>query len=343
MTTLRGPARTGNRTAAFTLVALAPLIAELAFGSTPLRLAWLVLLWLPIYGAGILLVRESIRRTGRGWPSIVLLGVVYELAEDGIGLQALSSPHLYGAADWGARIFGLNLPYWEANVLYHVIFSAVIPILLADLLFPSHRDVPYLKKTGLVITALVAVFGVWVLRVSVPPSQDPGYAAPLPVVLGCLVVMSVLTVIALAVLPARGPTARTQNRVPPLWGLCVLGAVGATLLLALTFPFGGAHQPAFTHGWWVLVPMSAAAALALVAYRLIRRWARSTTWTSSHALALAGGALVAHSLAGTTNSSTTFDRVGLIVIAALTAALSLRLGHQLRHPAGMETDPARSN
>lgn len=190
--------RTGNRKAAFTLVVLTPLIAELSF-STPLRYAWLVLLWMPIYGAGVLLIRETVRRTGRGWPSVLLLGAAFELIEDGIGLQALSSPHLYHAADWGIRILGLNVTYWEANVVYHMVFTVAIPILLADLLFPAHRDVPYLKNTGLAVTTAVALLGVGILRVTVPPSQDPGYAAPLPVVLGCIAVTGVLAVVALRI------------------------------------------------------------------------------------------------------------------------------------------------
>ncbi|MGH7883880.1 MAG: hypothetical protein ACREN8_13430 [Candidatus Dormibacteraceae bacterium] len=193
----------GNRAAAWVLVLLTPLIAEIAFGSTPLRMAWLVLLWLwlPIYGAGILLVRESVRRTGRGWPSILLLGLAYELVEDGIGLQALSSPHLYHAANWGAGIFGLNLPYWELNAIYHIIFSAMIPIFLTDLMFPAYRYLPYLKKTGFVITAIVALLGVGLLRVAVPPSQDPGYTAPWFITFGCVVGVIILAVIALRILP----------------------------------------------------------------------------------------------------------------------------------------------
>lgn len=112
MTTVRRAGRR-NRRAAWTLVVLTPLIAELALGSTPIRMAWLVLLWVPIYGAGVLLIRELVVRRGRGWPSILLLAAAYELLEDGIGLQALTSPHLYDAAGWGLRVLGFNLPYWE--------------------------------------------------------------------------------------------------------------------------------------------------------------------------------------------------------------------------------------
>src|SRR5215469_652381 len=149
--------RSRNRLAALTLVVLGPVIAELALGSTPMHLAFLLILWLPIYGAGVLLIREAVVRTGGGWPGVLLLGVAYELIEDGIGLQALTSPHLYRAAEWSHRVLGINTAYWEANVVYHVVFSVTIPILLADLLFPSSRGRPYLGRTGLVVAAVAAL------------------------------------------------------------------------------------------------------------------------------------------------------------------------------------------
>ncbi|GAA1671825.1 hypothetical protein GCM10009765_21530 [Fodinicola feengrottensis] len=323
-------ARTGNRRAAWLLVVLAPLIAELAFGSTPMHLAYLILLWLPIYGAGILLVREAVRRSGRGWPSIVLLGVAYELVEDGFGLQALSSPNLYHAAGWAPRIFGLNLAYWEVNVIYHVIFSAVIPILLVDLLFPAHREVPYLKKTGLVITGIVALIGVGLLRVSVPPSQDPGYVAPLAVFIGCLILVVALAIIALKVLPRRGQPVRSAASVPPVWALAGLGLVGVLVILGLLFPFGGAKQPAFTHGAWAFLPMGIAAVLVAGLVVLVRRWATSTAWTDEHSLILAGGALLGHTVFGMATVHTTFDRLGLVGVAILTVLLVLWMRRLLR-------------
>ena len=48
------------------------------------------------------------RRTGRGRPSIVPLGVAHELLKEGPGLQALSGPHPDDAARWGVRLFALN-------------------------------------------------------------------------------------------------------------------------------------------------------------------------------------------------------------------------------------------
>ncbi|MET0863662.1 MAG: hypothetical protein ABWZ98_04960 [Nakamurella sp.] len=319
-----------GRRAAFVLVLLAPLVAELAFGITPVSMAWLVLFWLPIYGAGILLIRELVVRNGRGWLSIVVLGVAYEIVEDGIGLQALTSPQLYGAAGWGARVLGFNLPYWEANVIYHVVFSAVIPILLVQLAFPGHRGRPYLTVPGLAVTAIIAALGVGVLRVTVPPAADPGYSAPLTVTIGCAAVALLLGVIALRWIPPSSSAPPAEGAVPHPAVLVGLGAVATIAGLALLFPFAGAAQPSFTSGWWVLLPMTGAAVLAAGSFAVIRVWSRRRCWSDQHALGLAAGAMVAHSLAGLTFVANWIDRVGLLVIVAITIGGCLALSRRLR-------------
>ncbi|MFG1865726.1 hypothetical protein [Microbispora bryophytorum] len=333
--------KTGSRKAAFTLLILAPVIAESAY-STPIMFAWLVLLWLPVYGGGVLLIRELVARSGRGWPSIVILGLAYELVEDGIGLQALSSPHLYHAAEWGARVLGINLPYWEVNAIYHVTFSAAVPIALTNVLFPAHRNRPYLKRTGLVITAVVAVLGVGILRVTVPPSQDPGYTAPLAVVIGCLIVVAALGVVALKLVPRRSERPRMSLRVPGPWALAVLAFAAVVVVLGMLYPLWqwGATQPSFTRGAWIIVPMALAAALAVGTFALIRRWSASVAWTDTHVVGLGGGAMVAHSLIGTVvAASTTQDRTALAIIALVTAALSVLLTRRIsrRSPAADTT------
>ncbi|MCE0762282.1 hypothetical protein LWC35_05060 [Pseudonocardia kujensis] len=294
-------------------------------------MAWLILLWMPIYGAGALLIREVVLRRGRGWPSILLLAIAYEIVEDGIGLQALSSPRLYDAASWGARILGINAPYWEANALYHAVFTVSVPIALTDLLFPAHRARPYLGRTGTAVAAVMAVLGVAVLRLTVPPSQDPGYQAPLPVVLGCLVLVLALVALALRVLPPTH-TAPAKPAAPPR--LVVLYGASATATLVffgLSFPVFGQQQPAFTHGLAVLVPMGVTAVTAIACYRFLSRAAARPAWTQRHTLAVVGGALVAHSVGGLViMARTAVDRVGLVAIIGLTVLGLVVLDRRLR-------------
>ncbi len=320
-----------RRRAAWTLVVLTPLIAELALGSTPIRMAWLVLLWVPIYGAGVLLIRELVVRRGRGWTSIMLLAVCYELLEDGIGLQALTSPHLYGAADWGARLLGFNVPYWFANTAYHAVFTVAIPIALTQLLFPAHRNRPYVGRFGLTVAAVVMALGVLVLRVTVPPSEDPGYQAPLPFVIACLALVAVIGTLALTLVPPPRPQ-RTDATVPRPMTLALAAGAATLAFFALTFPMFGSRQPGFTQGLLVLVPLGLATIGIAWGYRTLTRLTSSAQWTDRHTLAIMGGALIAHALGGMViMADNTIDRLGLILMAALTllalAVLNRRL-HQ---------------
>ncbi|MFC7619248.1 hypothetical protein [Microlunatus sp. GCM10028923] len=325
--------RPGHRGAAWTLVVLTPLIAELAFGSTPIRWGYLVLLWIPVYGSGVLLIRELVRRTGRGWPSILLLGLGYGLLEDGIGLQALTSPNLYDAADWGMRVAGMNLAYWEATAIYHVVFSAAIPIALTELIFGKHGRRPYLRTGGLVVAALVTVLGVLVLRFTVPIAQDPGYQAPLPFVAGALVTALVIGLVALRLLP-RSERSPTDRPVAALSWWYVGSFVTAVGYLALSHPMFGAEQPAFTDGDLVVFPMIAVVALVVGCLVVLRTAVRSSHWTERHTLAVIGGALVGHTAAGVAITAfverTVVDRIGLGVIAIATVVIIVLLDRRIR-------------
>lgn len=316
------PPRTpgGDRRAALVLVVLAPLSAEVTLGSTPLRMIWLVLLWLPIYGAGVLLIREIARRHGLRWPALLLLGLAYGIVEEGVALQALSSPGLYGAGDWAPRLLGLNSAYTGVMLPYHAVFSVAIPIALTELLFPASRTAPYLRRGGLAGTAVTAVLGVALLRVAVPPARDPGYLMPVPVLVGCA-----LAVVLLAVAAFRLPRTPSAPRpAPGPWAQFAFGAVTAFGFLALLYPFGGATRPAFTHGGWTWLPMGAALVLLAGTAWLIARWGER------HVLPLSSGALIAHTVFGAIAIPGALP--GLIPLGlAMTAGLAL-LARRTAHP-----------
>lgn len=318
---------TSPRWAATTLIVLTPVCAELTFGAAPLRMAWFLLpLLVPMYGAGVLLVRELVARAGGGWPSLLLLGLAYELVEDGIGLQALSSPTLYGAAEWGPRVLGLNTTYWESQIGYHITFSVLIPILLTDLLFPQHRDRPYLRRGGLVGIAVCAVLGVGIVRATVPPTMDPGYQAPWTVLLGVTLAALLLGVLALRVLPGRTPVPAGAGRAPAAVLVGAWGALVSVAFLRLLMPLGGpepeALRPIFGSGAGALLAMTVAAALAVGTGWLVYRWSASPQWDHRHQIWLAGGALVGHTGFGAAvMAKTAFDQVGLVVLGVLTAVL----------------------
>ncbi|MFI6793104.1 hypothetical protein ACIBG4_37830 [Nonomuraea sp. NPDC050383] len=320
--------RARGRWAALLLAGLTPVVAELTLGNPPLRQAWLLLLWTPIYGAGTVLIRELVRRTGRGWPAILLLGAAYGIVEEGLALQALTSPTIYGVAGWAPRILGLNSAYTELNIPYHAVFSVALPILLVDLIVPELRHRPYLGRTGLVVAGVVFVLGAVLLRWTTS-FIDPGYQAPPAALAAFVLVIAVLAVLALRFVP-RPPAAAPRTVPTPPVVACLAGVV-AFGYLALLFPFGGARHPAFTEGGWVVVPMVAAALLAVVAGVLLRRWTAHGGWGDRHSLALAGGALVAHTVFGViANGENVTDRVSLAVLGLVMIGLLALLARRTR-------------
>ncbi|MEV4010702.1 hypothetical protein AB0J35_09385 [Nonomuraea angiospora] len=334
--------RARGRWAALLLAGLTPVVAELTLGNPPLRQAWLLLLWVPIYGAGTVLIRELARRTGRGWLAILLLGAAYGIVEEGLALQALTSPTIYGVADWAPRILGLNSAYTELNIPYHAVFSVALPILLVDLIVPDLRHRPYLGRTGLVVAGVVFVLGALLLRWTTA-FIDPGYQAPPAMLAAFALAIAALAVLALRftprppdvpattpeTTPASPDTPPRTTPTPPV--VACLAGVAAFGYLALLFPFGGAQHPAFTQGGWVAVPMVAAALLAVAAGVLLRRWTANDGWRDRHSLALTGGALVAHTVFGViANGENTTDRLSLSALGLIMIVLLALLARRTR-------------
>ncbi|WP_330230493.1 hypothetical protein OHA40_31755 [Nocardia sp. NBC_00508] len=337
----------GNRKAAWTLVVLAPVSAEATFSGVTMPAMWLLLPALVVmYGAGVLFLRELVVRFGGGWPSLLVMGLVYELVEDGLGLQALTSPNLYHAAEWGPRILGFNTVYWESQIGYHTVFSVLIPVLLADLLFPSHRGRPYLRRGGLATAAVAAVIGVVLLRLFIPATQDPGYQTPLSVVLAILIAITALLVIALRVLPGWNPPAAPAGRTPHRVVVAVVAGVAAACFLGLLMPLGLPPDhlpdgPAVGSGGWVAIPMIVAAAIAATAGWLVYRWSATAGWSDQHWIWLAGGALIGRTLFAVVTAPAANDydwgsaglaiAIGIVMIAAMAYLLS-RLNQRIQSP-----------
>lgn len=329
----------GRLKAAWTLVLLAPLCAEAAFTGISLPAIWLAFpLLIPLYGGGVLLARELVCRAGSGWLGVLVIGFAYELAEDGLGLQALTSPHLYGAAHWG-RIFGINVTYWESQIGYHLVFSLLIPIALTGIIFKQHAGRPYLGRFGLIGTAVAFVIGIGLTRLAIASTQDPGYHESLAVMLTVVLGMIVLGVIALVVLPRLGKVRpRPFARLPRPAVLGIVGGIAPIVFLGLIFPLNlnGASGPAVGHGAWVAIPMLVSLAVAIVVGWLVARWSATEGFTGQYLIWLIGGALVGHSLAalasgiagGHAGRSLLIGAVVIAVTVLALIALARRRGSQ---------------
>src|SRR5215213_2294641 len=102
---------------------LAPAVAEVLFGATPITNPGAMLPDVAVYGCGALLIREVARRRGLGWSSILVLGVAFGIVEEGLALESLFNPSLFNAGDLGGRALGINWVWAQWTLGYHTVWS----------------------------------------------------------------------------------------------------------------------------------------------------------------------------------------------------------------------------
>lgn len=123
-----------------------------------------------LYGGGALFIRELVRLTGRGWPTIFCLALAYGLIEEGFVIQTLFNPNYLGI---GLLNYGF-IPslgigsFWTVYVLsIHVFWSISIPIAMTEALFWRHRTTPWLGRFGFTMYAILSFLGSVIMGLSV--------------------------------------------------------------------------------------------------------------------------------------------------------------------------------
>ena len=78
------------------LLLLSPFVAEILSGASfpllPVVFPPFMFLDLGLYGCGAVLIREAVVRWGRGWPSILALGVAFAFLEEGLVVASFTDP-----------------------------------------------------------------------------------------------------------------------------------------------------------------------------------------------------------------------------------------------------------
>jgi hypothetical protein len=221
-----------------------------------------------------------------------------------------------------------------AAITIHAVWSAAIPILLTELLFPGRRVQPWLGRPGLVATGAWYILGVALLALLARTAIAPGHSAPRSLLAVTALVALVLVIGAFIPLPGSGGHPRREASAPAPWTVLLTTFSGSLIwhrLLALLWRI----QPAFASWPLVLVPMLGGATVAAVMASLVRHWATARDWNDRHRLAVASGALVSQSLiGGAILPTTTVDRVGVAVLGAVTIAMLAPFATRLRARAG---------
>jgi hypothetical protein len=258
---------------------LAPLIAEYLLGDLTLQQVDAFPVLALMYGAGAVLIREAVRRSGRSWPTFVLLALAYGLVEEGLATQSLFNPNYMGLhlLDYGAiPALGTAAPWAIYGLSLHVIWSLAVPIGLAESLFVGRRSQPWLSRTGIVLTIALFVAGV-LLFANYSWRATPFRASQ------AQLAWTGLTVLLLGA-AAFGPRFRGRPRQPKSASPAFVKA-GVTLSLGSILLSAYAYGPSVLHWPWqattaVLVIVDAllvAAAwrFALAGWRAVDAWAAS--------------------------------------------------------------------
>jgi len=279
---------------ALLLVVLAPIVAEFLLADFTVRNLAVLLVLLPLYGCGALLVREVTRRSGRGWPTMLLLGLAFALIEEAFLTQSLFNPDYAHKRllDYGyLPALGTSLN-WALFVLsIHVVWSIATPILIAEGLAGERRTAPWLQRIGVTVTAGFFLLGcAAITAVSLNASPFVASATQFAVAATMVAATLVTGFVAFARVDARhlppSPTASPS--------IVTVGV--ATLVLATAYLAVERYAPG--RGVGPAVSLVLGLTCEAVALLLLSRRARRRGWTPRHYLAIAAGTTLTYFLFG---------------------------------------------
>ncbi len=295
----------------------APIVAEFLLGNMPISMLGLMAILAPVYGGGALLIRETVRRTGRGWPSILVLGLAYGILEEAFLDQTLFNPdflslHLHLLEPAYISSLGIGA-WWTIFVLtLHTVWSISVSIALAEALVPDRAEKPWLGGVSLSIVAVLFALACAAMTIS-SIQRDAHHFVASPGQFTWSAIACLALVATAFSLPRRN-SGRAAGTVPSPWLLGI-----AAFISGMIFLFVPQRWAWGAVGIYVLLDM-----LWIVA---IFCWSQRTGWKSLHPMALAAGAAMSYgthaffetpAVGGTVNLVT---RIGNALFACLALAV----------------------
>jgi hypothetical protein len=283
---------------ALALLIIAPLIAEFLLGDFNIRQIGFVIVFIPIYGVGALLIRELTRQARRGWPTMMMLSLAYALILEGFTNQTLFNPNYAGQRllDYGfVPAFGTSFNFAVYVLTLHAVWSLGSSIALAEALAGARWRDPWLRLPGRIVTTMLVVLGcaatmnftVRTFHFVASIGQFGGA--------GILVLIAILVAFvgfrsdtsdASGTHDTRNDGGDTANRRAPSFWL----VLAVALVLASAFQRWFAYAP--THAVPAGLSLVGLLGLDAAAVVLFAVWARRVGWGPVHALAAALGAIV---------------------------------------------------
>ena len=162
----------------------------------------------PMYGGAAILIRETARHLGAGWPTIVLLAAAFGVLQAGLVDQSLFNPDYLDdtqyadtrAAAEATLVPGLEFSLRQAfdYVGNHIVLTICAPIVLVEsFLGPERRLRPWLGRPGLAVVGVIYLLGS--LLIFSDSSGRKGFlASPLQLAFAAVLVVAL---VAVALLP----------------------------------------------------------------------------------------------------------------------------------------------
>jgi hypothetical protein len=304
----------------WTLLLLAPFIAEVLSGSTRTSILFVFVPEVMVWGVGALLCRELVRRWRAGGTSLLLLGLGLSIAEEFIIQQTSLAPLPFPGshADYG-RMWGVNLVYLLFMLGYESVWVVVVPVQLTELFFPCRAGQPWLRRRGIIAVCIVFLLGSriawygWTQQAR-PRLHAAAYHPPLGMIALGFGAIAVLIALAWLVRGFGQPRPEDRRRTAPAW----LGGLTAFVMGAAWFKLIGENFiPKPLRPFWIAI--AAGGAWAAATYVLFVWWSSRPAWSRAHRFAAASGATLACMAAPYKTIATwpKIDVVGEVIFDAL--------------------------
>jgi hypothetical protein len=277
---------------------LAPLMAEYLIGydsSTgdfAVLLAGLMVL-APLYGGPALLIREVARRTGRGWPTMILLAFGFGLLQAGLIDHSLFNLSYRDIDYWQDQLAPTYIPALGIVVdptidfiLGHVIWSFCIPIAIVETLVLRRSTMPWLGKPGLILTSVLYILAAVLIFTDHVESEQ--FLPSTPQLIGA--VLAVVAFFVAAFIAGRRPRPPVDRPAPNPWlvGAVAFAVLNLSFIIEIVFALLEIGVTIDASWWDVALTVVPLGGLAIV----VARWSRWAGWGAAHRLALAGAALL---------------------------------------------------
>jgi hypothetical protein len=262
---------------------IAPILAEMFSGSTPLNEylnPFVIVVFGMLYGSGAILIRELALHWKKGWASLLLLGMAYGIYEEGLMVRSFFDPNWEDLGNLGeyGRAFGVNWVWSEHLTIFHALISIAASIAFIEMLYPDKRTESWIGTRGLTWNALA-----FAASLTLGALLNP-YDAPDAWLGMCWLAIATLTLAAWHI-PATviAPRTVTIPRPRRFWWMGFLGAFGHFFLIYVT---AENNNPPF------VVAMFLLALYDLFLLWLVVHWSGAgQSWDDRHKLALIIGSL----------------------------------------------------